>query len=43
MSSEPGLISRVMKMLIAVEVKIAFPAGTSVLAIAHKKEIRLDE
>jgi SAM-dependent methyltransferase len=43
MSSEPGLISRVMKMLIAVEVKIAFPVGTSVLAIAHKKAIKLDE
>jgi hypothetical protein len=38
MSSEPGLISRIMKMLIALEVRIALPAGTSVIAIARKRE-----
>jgi hypothetical protein len=32
-----------MKMFISIEVKIAFPAGTSVLAIARKKAKKFDE
>jgi len=43
MSSEPSLVSRIMKMLISIEVKIAFPAGTSVIAIAQKKAKKFDE
>ena len=39
MSSEPGLISRIMKMLISLEVRIALPAGTSVIAIARKRRV----
>ena len=37
MPSEPTLVSRIMKFLISIEVRLAFPAGTSVIAIARKK------
>jgi SAM-dependent methyltransferase len=37
MSSEPGLVTRIMKMLISIEVNIALPVGTSVIAIARKR------
>jgi len=43
MSSEPGFVSRVMKMLIAIEIRVALPSGTSVIAIARKKAKKFDE
>lgn len=37
MSSEPSLVSRIMEILISIELRIVFPAGTSVIAIARKR------
>ena len=37
MSPAPGLILRIMKFLISIEVYIALPAGTSVIAVARKR------
>lgn len=37
LSSRPRLLSRITKFLILMEVRIALPAGTSVIAIARKK------
>lgn len=37
MSSEPSLVSRIMKILISIEVRMALPAGTSVIAIARRR------
>lgn len=38
MLSELGLVSRTMKLLISLEIKIAMPLGTSVIAIARKRQ-----
>jgi len=37
MSSAPSLVSRIMKLLMSIEVRVALPAGTSVIAIARKR------
>lgn len=38
-SARSGLITWIMKMLISIEVRIAFPVGTSVIAIARKRRV----
>lgn len=37
MSSEAGFVSRIMKILISIEEKVALPVGTSVIAVARNK------
>lgn len=43
MLAKLGLVARIMKILISVEVIIAMPVGTSIIAIARKKAKKFDE